>query len=294
MRWVVFFFLFSVATLAQERPIFERFNERLTKEYKQKYLEIEKSSANEMQILDQKIKLATAYNEYNDLIEALEDKIKIAETAELRYYLGGINGIKALSVYRLFALPYVRSMLYNFKKAIALDPKYTPAIEAYIESLCLVPSIIGGDVEKAIQLSDKLMQLNRVEGCFSKGFISKSLGEDEAAVAAYSQGFMALEELDFCHTDKEVFFKNKSLNFSFKIAEASVRFGIYPQLGLCAIDYFIAHKSDAYNIPFEWAYYRKAQLLLLLKDKIAAEKAIENALVIEPNFDKAKALKQAL
>ena len=105
---------------------------------------------------------------------------------------------------------------------------------------------------------------------------------------------MALEELDFCHTDKEVFFKNKSLNFSFKIAEASVRFGIYPQLGLCAIDYFIAHKSDAYNIPFEWAYYRKAQLLLLLKDKIAAEKAIENALVIEPNFDKAKALKQAL
>ena len=75
-------------------------------------------------------------------------KIEVVETAELRYYLGGINGIKALSVYRLFALPYVRSMLINFKRAIALDPNYTPAIEAYIESLCLVPSIIGGDIRK--------------------------------------------------------------------------------------------------------------------------------------------------
>jgi hypothetical protein len=295
MRWVVFyFFLFSLGTTAQERPIFERFDEGLAAEYKQKYRELEKSSASEMEVLEQKIKLSTAYKEYDDLMEALEDKLAITETAELRYYLGGINGIKALSVYRLFALPYVRSMLYNFKQAIALDPTYTPAIEAYIESLCLVPSIIGGDVEKAIQLSDKLMQLNKVEGYFSKGFISKSLGDEAAAVSAYSQGFMALEALDFCQSDQEAFFKDKSLNFSFKIAEASTRFGIYPQLGLCAIDYFIAHKSDAYNIPFEWAYFRKAQLHLLLNDKIAAEGAIENALAIQPDFDKAQALKQAL
>ena len=144
MRWVVFFFfLLSLGTTAQERPIFERFDERLAAEYKQKYREIEKSSASEMEVLEQKIKLSTAYKEYDDLMDALEDKLAITETAELRYYLGGINGIKALSVYRLFALPYVRSMLYNFKQAIALDPTYTPAIEAYIESLCLVPSIIG-------------------------------------------------------------------------------------------------------------------------------------------------------
>ena len=42
-------------------------------------------------------------------------------------------------------------------------------------------------------MSDELMQLNKVEGYFSKGFISKSLGEEAAAVSAYSQGFMALE-----------------------------------------------------------------------------------------------------
>ena len=291
MRRVVLIFLFLwMGGFAQERPIFTRFDKTALQEYNQKYRAIENSVTSLDIQLDKKIELATTYNHYDDLIESLEEKIDLGETAELRYYLGGINGLKALSVYRLFALPYVRSMLNNFKRSLELNPNYTPAIEAYVESLCLVPSIIGGDLKKALQLSEHLLQLNTIEGYFSKGFIAKSKGEDEAARVAYAKAFKELEKQEFCTSDKEVFFKNKSLNFSFKIAEVSSQYGLSPSIGLCAINYFIEHKSYLYNIPLEWAYYRKAELHLLLNDLEAAKAAIDEALTIKPDFEKASAL----
>ena len=276
---------------AQERPMFVNFDPNSKPVYKRELVQLSQQSLPPIAYIDKKIYLASSYKHLDDLINALEEKIELtSENALLRYYLGGVNGIKALSVYRLFAIPYVRSMLNNFNRSLALDPNYTPALEAYIEALCLVPAIIGGSIQKANLLSDKLISLSLVEGYFSKGFIAKHLGNKEESQMAYGYAFNKLEEMDFCQGDKKAFFETKSLNFSYKIAEISAHYNMKPEIGLCAIDYFIEQNSPLYNIPLEWAYYRKAQLQLNLNKKVEANESLAKALLINPSFEHAKQL----
>ena len=85
-----------------------------------------------------RLQLASKYKVQDDLIKALEEKNRLqGESAQLRYLLGGANGIKALQVNKMFSITYVKAMLENFKRAM-LDPNHLPALEAYIESLCMV------------------------------------------------------------------------------------------------------------------------------------------------------------
>lgn len=280
---------------AQERPIFMAFDESRQAAYQQEQAQLDQQDLSPLAYVDQKIYIASSYKQLDDLIAALEEKITLtSENAALCYYLGGVNGMKALSVYRLFALPYVRAMLNNFKRSLQLDPTYTPAIEAYIEALCLVPAIIGGSVEKANELSAQLIELSLVEGYFSKGFIAKHLRKDKEAIKAYSRAFDQLEDIGFCQLDPTVFFENKSLNFSYKIAEVSAHYTLSPAIGLCAIDYFIAQATPLYTIPLEWAYYRKAQLQLKLGQVAEAALSLKKALAINPSFELAKTIEYPL
>ena len=63
-----------------------------------------------------------------------------------------------------------------------------------------------------------------------------------------------------------------------------------PVIGLCSIYYFIDKQSSVYNIPLEWAYFRKAQLLDFLGDKDQALLMTKQALSINPNFELGQAL----
>ena len=288
--WLLIGLLGSFLT-AQERPMFLAFDESLASAYQQEQAQLDQQALSPLEYLDQKIVIASSYKQHDDLIAALEEKIALtSENAALRYYLGGVNGMKALGVYRLLALPYIRAMLNNFKRSLQLDSTYTPALEAYIEALCLVPAIIGGSVEKAKDLSIQLITLSLVEGYFSKGFIANHLGKEKEATSTYGRAFHRLEEIGFCQLDQTDFFKNKSLNFPYKIAEVSAHYKISPALGLCAIDYFIAQATPLYTIPLEWAYYRKAQLHLHLNQVAEANLSIEKALSINASFQLAKQL----
>ena len=78
------------------------------------------------------------------------------------------------------------------------------------------------------------------------------------------------------------------MNFAYKIAEISTTYQLSPEIGLCAINYFIDQYSPYYNLPLEWAYFQKAQLLDALGQITAASDVLKESLEINPAFEAAK------
>ena len=291
MRFVFFLMLFSSLVFGQYKTPFKKFDEANRAEYVLKKKTIQASKSSRLEKINLRIQLASRYKEQDDLISALEDKISNqGESAQLLYFLGGANGIKALQVNRMFSVSYVKAMLKNFKRALALNPNHLPALEAYIESLSMVPSLIGGDIDKAKVLAKRLMQLDQVKAYFSFAFIATAEAKKSQAKDYYKKAFDLLEKQSFCSQNLSDYFAQHSMNFSYKIAEDSMLNKLSPAIGLCAIDYFIDNQTPFYNIPLEWAYYQKAQLLDLLGDKDQALLMTQQALSINPNFELGQAL----
>lgn len=291
MRFVFFLMLFSSLVFGQNKTPFKKFDEANRAEYVLKKKTIQASKSSRLEKINLRIQLASRYKEQDDLISALEDKISNqGESAQLLYFLGGANGIKALQVNRMFSVSYVKAMLKNFKRALALNPNHLPTLEAYIESLSMVPSLIGGDIDKAKVLAKRLMKLDQVKAYFSFAFIAIAEAKKSQATDYYKKAFDLLEKQSFCSQNLSEYFAQHSMNLSYKIAEDSVLNNLSPAIGLCAIDYFIDKQSPVYNIPLEWAYFRKAQLFVAMGEKEQALLEIKNALSINPYFQWAKDL----
>lgn len=295
MRLVFFLMFISGLVLGQEKAPFKQFDEANKKEYSSQKKAIVQSKSTALVKINLRLQLASKYKVQDDLIKALEEKIRLqGESAQLRYLLGGANGIKALQVNKMFSITYVKAMLENFKRAIILDPNHLPALEAYIESLCMVPSLIGGDIEKAKQFATQLMRLDPVQGSFALGFIASKETTDAQAKQYFSKAFNLLEQQSFCSQNLEEYFAKSSMNLPYKIAETSTAYQLSPATGLCAINYFIEQFTPYSNIPLEWAYFQKAKLLFALGKINASRLAIKASLEINPAFEIAKKWQKTL
>ena len=293
LRFFLFFSLFAVFCFGQQNPPFLEKDTRKTREYQQLLQEILVSKYSAIEKVEERIKLASIYKEQEEVLAALEEKLILkGETAKLRYLIAGTNGIIALQQSKIFSIPYVKSMLKNFERSIQLDASFLPSYEAYTEALCMVPSLLGGDVKKAKYLASKLEQLSPVDGYFAQGYIANSQALESEARAKYKQAFDLLLEIDFCMLNLTNFFASRSMNFPYKISAVSVHYDIAPSVGICAIDYFIDNQNVSYNLPLEWAYFRKAQLHKRLDQNAKAYQSISQALEINSNFTLAKQFKQ--
>ncbi|MDA8924186.1 hypothetical protein OAC17_03335 [Flavobacteriaceae bacterium] len=293
IKGFLFLFFTAVFCFAQESPPFLESDTTKRKLYEFQIKEVLNSEASPLEKVEQKIALASVYKEQKDVLAALQEKlILVGESAELFYLIAGTNGIIALQTNPLFSIPNVKAMLKNFDQSIKTDPSFVPSYEAYIEALCMVPSLLGGGIDKAKELAFKLEQLSPVQGYFAQGYIAKTLADDIKAMTYYTKGFDLLIKKNFCGIDLPEFFASKSMNFPYKIAEISAHNGIAAPIGICAIDYFIKNQTSLYNMPIEWAYFRKAQLHVLQAEDAEAQKWISKALEINPNFEQAKFFKQ--
>jgi len=295
MRFILILMFLSGLVSGQEKAPFKQFDEANKKVYTLQKNAILQSKSTALEKINLRFRLASKYKMQDDLILALEDKIKLqGESAQLRYLLGGANGIKALQVNKMFSISYVKAMLENFKRALLLDPYHLPALEAYIEALCMVPSLLGGDINRAKQFAAQLMQLDPVQGSFALGFIASIEAQDEQAKQYFTMAFNLLKQQSFCVQDLESYFAKSSMNLPYKIAETSTASQLSPAIGLCAINHFIERYSPYDNIPLEWAYFQKAQLLYALGKTNDATLAIKESLEINPVFEAVKKWQRTL
>ena len=295
MRLVFFLMFISGLVFGQEKAPFKRFDDANKREYTLQKKAIVQSKSAALEKINLQLRLASKYKAQDDLIVALEDKIKLqGESAQLRYLLGGANGIKALQVNKMFSITYVKAMLENFKRALMLNPNHLPALEAHVEALCMVPSLLGGDLDKAKQFAAQLIRLDSVQGSFALGFIASAEAQENQEKEYYTKAFNLLNQQSFCNQNLEDYFAKSSMNLPYKIAETSTARQLSPAIGLCAINHFIERYTPYDNIPLEWAYFQKAQLLYALGKINAATLAVKESLEINPAFEAAKKWQRTL
>ena len=112
-------------------------------------------------------------------------KIQFPKTANYWYKYGGALGMKAKSVNKFKALGMIDEVENSFLTAAKLDTKHIESRWALVMLYIELPGIVGGSETKAIKYSNELMELSKVDGYLSKGYIDEYFNRYKKAEANY-------------------------------------------------------------------------------------------------------------
>lgn len=112
-------------------------------------------------------------------------KNQFPKTANYWYKYGGAMGMKAKSVNKFKALGMIDDIESSFLKAAELDKKHIETRWALVMLYIELPGIVGGSEKKALRYSDELMELSKVDGHLSKGYIDEYFNRYKKAEANY-------------------------------------------------------------------------------------------------------------
>ncbi|MCW8880597.1 MAG: tetratricopeptide repeat protein [Kangiellaceae bacterium] len=105
-------------------------------------------------------------DEAEDLLEeALAENPK---EADYHYWFGNMSLLQAANASIFSAPGYASDAREHLTKALELDPKHTEAMKDLIAFYLNAPSIAGGSTEKAITMTEKLIQVSPLDGYQSK------------------------------------------------------------------------------------------------------------------------------
>lgn len=112
-------------------------------------------------------------------------KTQFPKTANYWYKYGGAIGMKAKSVNKFKALGMIDDVENAFLTAAKLDVKHIDSRWALVMLYIELPGIVGGSETKAIKYSNELMELSKVDGYLSKGYIDEYFNRYKKAEANY-------------------------------------------------------------------------------------------------------------
>jgi tetratricopeptide (TPR) repeat protein len=112
-------------------------------------------------------------------------KVQFPKTANYWYKYGGALGMKAKSVNKFKALGMIDDIETAFLTAAKLDLKHIESRWALVMLYIELPGIVGGSESKAKKYSDELMNLSKVDGYLSKGYIDEYFNRYSKAEANY-------------------------------------------------------------------------------------------------------------
>ena len=112
-------------------------------------------------------------------------KIKFSKTASYWYKYGGALGMKAKSVNKFKALGMIDEIENSFLTAAKLDEKHIETRWALVMLYIELPGIVGGSESKATKYSNELMELSKVDGYLSKGYIDEYFNRYKKAETNY-------------------------------------------------------------------------------------------------------------
>ncbi|MES2747834.1 MAG: hypothetical protein V4648_05620 [Bacteroidota bacterium] len=98
-------------------------------------------------------------------------KNQFPKSANYHYKFGGALGMKAKSVSKLKAFGMIDEIETSFLTAAKLDAKHIDTRWALVIFYIELPGIIGGSETKANKYANELMNLSKVDGYLSKGYI---------------------------------------------------------------------------------------------------------------------------
>jgi tetratricopeptide (TPR) repeat protein len=112
-------------------------------------------------------------------------KKQFPKNADYYYKYGGALGMKAKESNKFKALGMIDDVEQSFLTAAKLDPKHIESRWALVMLYIELPGIIGGSEKKAKKYSNELMNLSKVDGYLSQGYIDEYFNRYSKAETNY-------------------------------------------------------------------------------------------------------------
>lgn len=129
---------------------------------------------NHPKILEYLGDIAGFQKKWDDAIAYYEQlKKQNLQNANYWYKYGGALGMKAKSVNKFKALGMIDTIEKAFLKAAQLDHKHVETRWALVMLYLELPAMIGGSEDKARKYSGELMNISKVDGYLSRGYIDE-------------------------------------------------------------------------------------------------------------------------
>lgn len=163
------FSLFSQSNFEKGEKLFVQKKYKEAKVYFNNNLEEHPSDIKSLEYLGD---IAGIYKEWDEAIECYENiKKQKPQNANYHYKYGGALGMKAKGSNKFAALGMIDDVENSFLTAVKLDKTHIDSRWALVMFYIEIPAIIGGSEKKAQVYSNELMQLSKVDGYLSKGYI---------------------------------------------------------------------------------------------------------------------------
>lgn len=129
---------------------------------------------NNPKILEYLGDIAGFQKKWDDAIAYYEQlKRQNLQNANYWYKYGGALGMKAKSVNKFKALGMIDTIEKAFLKAAQLDHKHVETRWALVMLYLELPAMIGGSEDKARKYAGELMNISKVDGYLSRGYIDE-------------------------------------------------------------------------------------------------------------------------
>lgn len=174
MKYFIFFFfisftLFSQSNFEKGEKLFDQKKYKEAKTYFKNYLNQYPSDIKTLEYLGD---IAGHDKDWDEAIECYEKiKKQHPQNANYHYKYGGALGMKAKESNKFAALGMIDDVENAFLTAAKLDKTHIDTRWALVMFYIEIPAIIGGSEKKAQVYANELMQLSKVDGYLSKGYI---------------------------------------------------------------------------------------------------------------------------
>lgn len=134
-----------------------------------------------------------------------------SSTSDNYLWLGRAYGLKASRANPISAFRLARKVVAAFERAVQLDPASTPALSDLGEFYVAAPSIVGGGLDKAQQLSVQMMPVSASKAHRLLGSIAEKKGDIETAEAEFKKAVDAQPSPE-SYVDLAAFYQRQKKN----------------------------------------------------------------------------------
>ena len=213
---------------------------------------------NEVKTLDSLVSLSFIYKDWETSINYAKKAILANPNAKRYFLLGVAAGFRALEVPMFSSLKYVNIMKSAFEEAVLLEPLNVSYLRAQVDVLLALPPTLGGSIDKAQKLIQKIKSLNSVEGPLAQGSMYEINDDLYSAKLVYNQLFDFLNQnYIFCSS---AFIEDNRRNLSYDLVRIVADFQLNTKWGQFVISYFAKTYGQKDTVPIAWVFFQSARL----------------------------------
>ena len=229
----------------------------------------------EIKILDSLANFSFTYKDWETAINYSRKAIDLKPTAKRYFLLGGAAGFRALEVPIFSSIKYINIMKPAFEQAVRLEPLNVKYLRAQVDVLLALPILLGGSMNKAKGIINKIKSLNLIEGFLAEGSMYEIQKDLYHAKKVYKKLFDFIEQnYTACSVD---FTNDIRRDLAYDLGRIAADFDLNIIWGLCALKYFAETHENKDTVPIGWVYYQSARLAKKSKNIKQMDYFIEKA-----------------